>query len=105
MPESHNGRAASRGDSSVVRRPFITRWPADVRETDETMFLHQCGRRSPPGIQKALRTTTQKYAAAHNRRVSLGVVWYSDSPSRSHRYRTRLIAALGPPSVSPKPQV
>src|SRR5437764_13846496 len=69
------------------------------------MFLHQCGRRSPPGIQKALRTTTQKYAAAHNRRVSLGVVLYSDSPSRSHRYRTRLIAALGPPSVSPKPQV
>ncbi len=46
-----------------------------------------------------------QYAAALNRRVSLGVVSYSELANRSHTYRTRLIAALGPPSVSLKPQV
>jgi hypothetical protein len=41
-----------------------------------------------------------QYAAAFNRTVSLGAVPYSELVSRSHRHRTRLIAALGPPSVS-----
>lgn len=37
-----------------------------------------------------------QYAAALNRRLSLGVVPYSESVRRSHRYRTRL-------TVSPRP--
>lgn len=44
----------------------------------------------------------KKYAAALNRRVLLGVVSYSNWASRSHRDRTRLIAALGPPFCIPR---
>jgi hypothetical protein len=35
-----------------------------------------------------------QYAAALNRRVSLGVVPYSEWVGRPHRYRTRLTAPL-----------
>jgi hypothetical protein len=41
-----------------------------------------------------------QYAAALDRGVSLGVVSYSEWVGRVRRHRTRLIAALGPPSVS-----
>jgi hypothetical protein len=46
-----------------------------------------------------------QYAVALAQNVSLGVVSYSEWAGRIHRYRTRLIAALGPPFVSLKPQV
>src|SRR5712692_9064034 len=45
-----------------------------------------------------------QYAVARNRQVSLGVVSYSGRAGLSHRFRTRLRSALGPPSVSLKPQ-
>src|SRR5439155_6375329 len=61
-------------------------------------------RRSRDTVSRAYPVRIQ-YAVALNLWVSLGVVSYSECAGRSHRYRTRLMSVLGPPSVSLKPQV